>query len=99
MKHFKFFITNEFPSTLQKVLMAYNIISKHANFIGLETTINAQINYCFSYNMIMVTKSSEIVKLCKGLQISCVYVKGSFDKEDMVKQILTYINESEQIFK
>ncbi|GAB3817642.1 hypothetical protein GCM10028895_13970 [Pontibacter rugosus] len=76
-------------------MLTCNINSKHAKQIGITATIHAQINYCFSYNMIMITKNREIMKLCDELGHPIFKVIDFSDPKNLVQQILTYLSDKE----
>lgn len=54
-----FLITHGLPASLQKQLEAQGITCLHAQLIGIRPTQSAQINYCYSYNMVMLTNDKK----------------------------------------
>ena len=96
MNQHYFFIASDLSPYLPKVLEENNIRSKHASSLFLETSAG-QLNYCFSYNMTMVTQCETIYKLCLQVKCPVIILKEDYSQDEIKNKILSFIANSKQL--
>lgn len=92
MKILTFFLAYDLSPRLLGKLNQHKLKREYARTYFLNTIVG-QFNHCVFNNMIMVTKSKKLFKLCRQIRHPVIWLKGEADEDTIQEKIYEYVRE------